>query len=48
MGHVLKAELNVELGSDVVSDVMIDDQSQKLIQESEINFLEYLLELRFE
>ena len=43
--HILVGELDVVLGSDVIGDVVIDNQSKKPIQQEHIDLLIHLVEL---
>jgi len=46
--HILEVDNNIVLSCHVISDIVIDDESQKSIQESQIDFLVDFLETGFQ
>jgi len=46
--HILEVDNNIILSCHVISDIVIDDESQQSIQESQIDFLVDFLETGFQ
>ena len=42
--HVLIGEFDVILGSDIIGDVMVDDEAQESVQEEHVDFFVHFVE----